>query len=67
MKITAVTPWLIHADVAYNFGRRGTYLFVEVNTDEGITGWGEITTTYPVANRAVCAMLKQLNDLPQLC
>ena len=63
MKITRVTPWLIHADIAYNFGRRGTYLFVEVNTDEGITGWGEVTTTYPVANRAVCAMIQQLNDL----
>ena len=36
MKITRVTPWLIHADVAYYFGRRGTYLFVEVNTDEGV-------------------------------
>ena len=34
-----------------------------MNTDEGITGWGEVTSTYAVANRAVCAVLQQLGDL----
>ena len=63
MKITGVTPWLIHADIAYNFGRRGTYLFVEVNTDEGVTGWGEVTTTYPIANRVVCGIIRELNSM----
>lgn len=63
MKITKVTPWLLHAPAAYRDGRKGEYIFVEVNTDEGITGWGEVTTTYAVANRAVCAVLQQLGDL----
>lgn len=63
MKITKVTPWLLHAPAAYRDGRKGEYIFVEVNTDEGITGWGEVTTTYPVANRAVCAVLQQLDEL----
>ncbi len=63
MKITAVTPWLLHAPAAYRDGRKGEYIFVEVNTDEGITGWGEVTSTYSVANRAVCAVLQQLGDL----
>ncbi|MDP6666265.1 MAG: mandelate racemase/muconate lactonizing enzyme family protein [Dehalococcoidia bacterium] len=63
MKITKVTPWLLHAPAAYNFDRPGEYIFVEVQTDEGITGWGEVTTTHPVANRAVCAVLQQLDPL----
>jgi galactonate dehydratase len=59
MRITELVPWLI--------GSAGTgwgeYLFVEVRTDEGISGWGEVTTTTPTANRAVAAMLRQANDL----
>ena len=65
MKITKITPWLLLATAAYNFGRQGEYIFVEVQTDEGITGWGEITTTYPAANRAVCAVLQQLEPMLQ--
>lgn len=63
MKITKVTPWLLHAEAAYSFGRPGEYIFVEVETDEGVTGWGEVTSTFPVANRAVCAVLQQLDEL----
>ena len=63
MKITKVTPWLLHARAAYHFGRPGEYIFVEVKTDEGITGWGEVTTTHPVANRAVCAILRELGPM----
>lgn len=59
MKITELVPWLV--------GSTGTgwgeYLFVEVRTDEGIGGWGEVTTTTPTANRAVAAMVRQANDL----
>ena len=59
MKITAVKPWLV--EVKGTFWRE--YLFVEVNTDEGITGWGEITTTSKVANRVTASMVRHLNDL----
>ena len=53
MKITKVTPWLIKAprpfldtaDDSKNANRFKEYVFVEVSTDEGITGWGEITGT----------------------
>ncbi len=58
MKITAVVPWLIKVE-----GFWGEYLFVEVRTDEGISGWGEITTTTKIANRAVAGILRQLNDI----
>jgi len=34
-----------------------------VNTDEGITGWGEITGTSYVSNRTVCASLKHVSKL----
>ncbi len=56
MKITGVTPWLIHSTASY----WGEFLFVEVTTDAGITGWGEITTTTKPANRALRAMLQQI-------
>ena len=59
MKITGVKPWLIKSSGSY----WGEFLFVEVNTDEGITGWGEITTTTRIANRALTAMLKQINHM----
>jgi galactonate dehydratase len=56
MKITGVTPWLIQSSSSY----WGEFLFVEVTTDAGITGWGEITTTTKLANRALRAMLQQV-------
>src|SRR4051812_13806917 len=59
MKITSVRPWLIKSDASY----WGEFLFVEVSTDEGITGWGEITTTTRIANRALTAMLRQIGSM----
>jgi galactonate dehydratase len=59
MQITALKPWLVDAPGTY----WGEFLFVEVSTDAGITGWGEITTTTPVANRVVANVIRQLNDL----
>jgi galactonate dehydratase len=59
MKITGVRPWLIKSAGSY----WGEFLFVEVNTDEGITGWGEITTTTRIANRALTAMLRQIGSM----
>lgn len=58
MKITNVRPWLIRSSGSY----WGEFLFVEVNTDEGITGWGEITTTTKLANRALTAMLRHVGS-----
>ena len=51
MKITGVKPWLVKSGGSY----WGEYLFVEVTTDEDVSGWGEITTTTRLANRALCA------------
>jgi galactonate dehydratase len=59
MKITALVPWLVRAQGT----GWGEYFFVEVRTDEGVTGWGEITTTTRTANRAVANIVRQLNDL----
>ena len=59
MKIRHIQPWLVRAEGTY----WGEFLFVEVKTDEGVTGWGEITTTSKLANRAVCRILTQVNDL----
>jgi len=52
MKITGVTPWLVKSGGSY----WGEFLFVEVTTDEGISGWGEVTTTTRLANRALRAI-----------
>jgi len=59
MKITGVKPWLIKSAASY----WGEFLFVEVTTDEGVTGWGEITTTTRIANRALTAMLRQISKM----
>ena len=59
MKIASVKPWLVEAPGTY----WGEFLFVEVSTDEGVSGWGEITTTTPVANRVVAGVIRQLNEL----
>jgi galactonate dehydratase len=56
MKITGVRPWLVKAPGTY----WGEYLFVEVTTDDGLSGWGEITTTTKLANRALCSILRQV-------
>ena len=68
MKITKVAPWLINGPRPYletaedSSPAEREYVFVEVCTDEGITGWGEITGTQPTANRAVCAVVRHLNE-----
>ena len=58
MKITGVKPWLINSAASY----WGEFLFIEVTTDEGVSGWGEITTTTKLANRALCSMLSQIGS-----
>ena len=75
MKIRSVTPWIVEVPVAepgvmFSQGQPGSqrggrqYVFVQVETDEGLTGWGEITGyPGPVANRAVCAVLRELGPL----
>ena len=76
MKIRAITPWIVavpnrEPGILYSQGQPGSessapvptrqYVFIQVDTDEGITGWGEITTyPGPVANRAVCAVVREL-------
>ena len=70
MKITEIVPWLIEAPAPYldtaedsqGDPRMREYIFVEVRTDEGITGWGEVTGTRPVANRTICAALRHVSD-----
>jgi galactonate dehydratase len=57
VKITGVRPWLVKASTSY----WGEYLFVEVTTDEGVSGWGEITSTTRIANRALASILKQIS------
>lgn len=59
MKIAEVVPWLVRAEGT----GWGEYLFVEVRTDEDVSGWGEITTTTPTANRGIAAMVRQVSDL----
>jgi len=68
MKITNIRSWVVKvpwdhnpgADVVRDPGAR-VFIFVQVETDAGITGWGEITTyPGPVANRAVAAYVDQI-------
>lgn len=69
MKIRKITPWLVTAPQPFmaasgeKAGAMRPYIFVQVETDEGITGWGEVTNSTPAHNAAVHAMLSQANDL----
>src|ERR1043166_609840 len=64
MKITRIRPWHVSGPAAdpEPSSARLTYVFVQVETDEGLTGWGEITT-YPgtIANRTIVAALRELD------
>ena len=70
MKITKVTPWIVSFPWEMRVGveqekvvNDRNLVLVQVDTDEGITGWGEITTyPGPVANRAVAAMVGQVSE-----
>ncbi len=70
MKITNVRSWIVKipwdhnpgAGVVRDPGNRA-FIFVQVDTDEGITGWGEVTTyPGPVANRAVAAYINEIGE-----
>ena len=59
MKIRKITPWL----TATTYAAR-EYVFVQVETDDGLTGWGEVTTyPGPSANRAIVALISSLEPL----
>src|SRR5215472_15805041 len=64
MKITRIRPWHVSGPppVADTSAPPLSYVFVQVDTDEGLTGWGEITT-YPgtIANRTIVAALRELD------
>ena len=66
MKITHVRPWIVNVPPPQD--RDVTHLrqlvFVQVDTDEGVTGWGEITTyPGPVGNPAVAGMVRHAGTL----
>lgn len=70
MKITDVKAYLIETDWDDRPGAdvvrmptRRQFVFVQVDTDEGITGWGEITN-YPgfVGNRAIARYVQEIRE-----
>ena len=68
MKITRIRPWHVTgpgADPRLGSARL-SYVFVQVETDEGLTGWGEVTTyPGPVANRTIVAALREVDTFLQ--
>ena len=34
-----------------------------MRTDQGVTGWGQVSTTTRIANRAVAGIIRELNEL----
>ena len=70
MKITGVRSWIVGVEQQPSPGPAAggppprPLVFVEVSTDEGVTGWGEITN-YPgnVANRLVAGMFRDCAEL----
>ena len=70
MKITNIRAWTVKIPWDHNPGAgevrdpgQRAFIFVQVETDAGLTGWGEVTTyPGPVANRAVAAYIDQIGD-----
>lgn len=70
MKVTNVRPWIIEVDWDNRPGSKKQrdpvkrrLVFVQVDTDEGITGWGEVTTyPGPVANSAIAAFIREVGQ-----
>lgn len=70
MKITNVRSWIVKIPWDHNPGTgvvrdpgHRAFIFVQVDTDAGITGWGEVTTyPGPVANRAVAAYINEIGE-----
>jgi len=68
LKITSARSWIVKTPWGNNPGADEirentdrTFVFIQVDTDEGITGWGEITTyPGPVANGAIAAFVDQI-------
>ena len=56
MRIRRVAPWIVTVP------DNRQYVFVQVETDEGITGWGEITGTGALPNRAVAAVVREMSS-----
>lgn len=65
MRITKITPWLIEGPQPYvaasgeGPGKTREYIFVEVSTDDGVTGWGEVTNSTREHNRSICALIRR--------
>ena len=57
MKITSIKTHLMGIQGAGGFAPSRNWIFIEVHTDEGITGIGEATTEYH--EHAVVAMIEQ--------
>ncbi|MCB0084986.1 MAG: hypothetical protein KDE47_28795, partial [Caldilineaceae bacterium] len=70
MKITNIRAWTVKIPWDHNPGAgevrdpgQRALIFVQVETDAGLTGWGEVTTyPGPVANRAVAAYIDHIGD-----
>ena len=67
MKITAVRPWIINVPWSERPGEKPSddnkreLLFCQIDTDEGVTGWGEVTTYPGVAgNRSIAHMIREV-------
>jgi galactonate dehydratase len=70
MKITHIRPWIVggpaeEAQASPHDAARpnASYVFVQVDTDEGLTGWGEVTTyPGPVANRVIASTIREVDE-----
>jgi galactonate dehydratase len=65
MKITHIRPWHVSGPPAADSDPNAklSYVFVQVATDEGLTGWGEVTTyPGPVANRTIIAAIREVES-----
>ena len=67
MKIKSVKPWIIQIPWSdrpsepFSEKNKKELLFTQIDTEEGITGWGEVTTyPGPSGNKAIAKMIEEV-------
>jgi len=59
MKLTKINAYVLSYPDANDLGRQRMTVLVKVQTDDGVTGWGEAIAMWPEACRAVVVLVEQ--------
>lgn len=62
-RVSGLTPFAVSYPEPNDCGSQRHLLFVRIETDDGITGWGEAITQFPAATRATEVLVEAMAEL----